>query len=453
MGEQQSLGGAGSGARFDPELPHQARPKLRPVRGFPVQATSPDGKQQTMLGVADARQISDKIVVTAPAAQFVLPLMDGTRGLDQIVAEVGRGLNRQILEPLVAQLDDAGLLEGPVFEALAQKLRSAFDASPVLPPASSAAFADAIGTGEEKEGEAPKGPASAARLRTVLDSWIKQALDDASDPSFDALPKAIVVPHLDYFRGAGNYASAYGRLRVVDRPDRIVILGTNHFGSSTGVCGCDKGYETPLGVSPLDSDMEQRLRRALGDVLFEHRFDHEREHSIELQIMWLQHVFGLDERGGHVPVFGALVHDPAVRNGDSYDGKGVAIRPFVDALRAAIAELPGKTLVISSADLSHVGPSFGDEKPLAGDDPETAERRNRVFNHDREMLQHVLQNNPEALIASMAWQQNPTRWCSTGNLVATLLTVQPTDVKLLNYAAAMDQQGTAMVSSVAMVMN
>ena len=59
----------------------------------------------------------------------------------------------------------------------------------------------------------------------------------------------------------------------------------------------------------------------------------------------------------------------------------------------------------------------------------------------------------EELVASMAWQQNPTRWCSTGNIVAAMLATRPTNVTLLNYAAAMDQQGLGMVSSAAVVMN
>ncbi len=80
--------------------------------------------------------------------------------------------------------------------------------------------------------------------------------------------------------------------------------------------------------------------------------------------------FGKDAQGNYPKVFGALVHDPSVNNGESYDGERIAIQPFVDALREAIAKLPGKTLVISSADLSHAGPAFGDQLPLAGETPE-----------------------------------------------------------------------------------
>jgi hypothetical protein len=195
------------------------------------------------------------------------------------------------------------------------------------------------------------------------------------------------------------------------------------------------------------------LRARLGDRLLEHRFDHEHEHSIELQVMWLQHVFGGTSGAEMAPAVGLLVHDPCANNGESYDGTGVGIQQFVEALKGTLAELPGRTLVVSSADLSHAGPAFGDRQPLAGDAPEAVAAREKVLNHDREMLGLVVQNKPAELVASLAWQQNPTRWCSIGNLVATLMAVQPRKVELLNYAAAMDQQGTTLVSSAAMLMN
>ncbi|MGD9689744.1 MAG: AmmeMemoRadiSam system protein B [Phycisphaerales bacterium] len=439
---------------FDASRPHHAQPRLRPVRGFPAQAKTPDGQTHTMLGLADARQISDKMVLTMPAAQFILPLMDGTRGVDTLVTEVGRGLTRPFLEQLIAQLDDAGLLEGPAFEAMLRKMREDFDSLPVLPPASSAQFAESLV--ERDEQGAPKesdltSEQQAERLGKVFDAWIAEALKQATDPSWDDLPRAIVAPHLDYPRGWVNYASVYGRLRVADRPDRVVILGTNHFGLGTGVTACDKGYQTCMGVCELDADAAAILRQRLGEAVFAHRYDHEREHSIELQVPWIQHTFGKDDQGRYPRVLGVLVHDPSVKNGASYDGQGVDLQPFVDALKE-ITRLPGRTLIVSSADLSHCGPAFGDEHPLAGEGPEHDERRNRIFNHDREMLGLVGQNKPWDLVAAMSWQSNPTRWCSTGNIVAALLAVEPSEVRLLNYAAAMDQQGTTLVSSFAAAM-
>ena len=441
--------------RFDRNAQHMVVPRLRPVRGFPLEAQAPDGQTVQVLGLADQKQISERVVTTAPAVAMILPLMDGTRTLEQIAQQVGQGLSAAMLEPLIAQLDDAGLLEGPTFERMHAKVKANFDASDVLPPASSASFGDQLleHHGKQDLPEDERAAAEKELMSQQLDLWIDQALKDAPDPAFATLPGAIVTPHLDYGRGWPNYAQVYGRMRVVDRPDRVVILGTNHFGYATGVCMCDKGYRTALGVSEVDGALAQRLSGALGPALLEHRFDHEHEHSIELQVPWIQHVFGTDETGAFPKVLGILVHDPSVRNGESYDGKGVAFEPFVKALREAIAAMPGRTLIVASADLSHVGPAFGDQTVMAGEEGPGAEARNEVVRGDLEVLKHLTDNKPEALVSSMAWRQNPTRWCSIGNLAAAAAVVQPKETRLLHFHAALDEQGMSMVTCAAMVMN
>ena len=448
-----------AGLKFDPALPHHARPRVRPLRGFPMQGKAPDGKDVVLLGLADARQVTDKIVATIPPVQHLIPHMQqGDKTIEEIVAATGKGVTPEFVQTFVAQLDDAGLLFGPRFEGIMAEMRAAFDSSDVLPPGSTAQFADALvmgkhgkdATDEQKQSEGP------ALLTEAMDAWIAKALENAENPSLDALPRAIIAPHLDYQRGWMNYAHVWGRLRVVDRPDRVVILGTNHFGFSTGVCGCDKGFSSPLGACKADTALLDAVKKRLGDDgakrLLANRYDHEQEHSIELQIPWVQHVLGKDDAGEHCRVLGFLIHDPAANNGESYDGNGLSFDAFLEALQGAIEDVGGKTLVVSSADLSHVGPAFGDQVRTMGDEPEVAQQRDRVLNHDREMIELIRANKPEELVAAMAWQQNPTRWCSIGNLTAAMRLTGAERVDVLNYAAAVDQQGMTMVSSMAAVL-
>ncbi len=457
---------------FDGSMPHHAKPRLRTsVRGVPAPGQTPEGQQVMMLALTDAQQLAERQVITNPLAQFFLPHMSGELPIEEIATRAQHAANQQEgvpeqavallteanAEALVAQLDHAGLLEGPTFEAFMQKMRDDFDASETLPPGSTAQVADMLVQQGMPEGEVAteeqKAAGGAEALRKAMDTWMNTALEQVEDPSFDALPRAVVVPHLDYFRGWLNYAHVYGRMRVVDRPDRVIVLGTNHFGLGTGVVGCDKGYESALGTCAYDAEFAALLEKHLGEEgtqrLYAQKYDHEREHSIELHIPWIQHTLGDADAGAYPKVYAALVHDPARQNGKSYDGAGLDLEPFVEALKSAIAEAPGTTLIVSSADLSHVGRSFGDQQPFAGEEPEAQAFRDKVLQHDREMLDLVQNAKASELIASMAWQQNPTRWCSVGNMVATILATEAEQVRILNHTAAGDAQNMAMVTTCA----
>ena len=146
---------------------------------------------------------------------------------------------------------------------------------------------------------------------------------------------------------------------------------------------------------------------------------------------------------GDVPIFGALIPDPAIAMVED-DGKRTTTEEFVTALRASLEELGGTTFYIASSDLSHVGPQFGE--PAAVDE----ERQADVEQHDREMLGKFIEGDAEAFREAMNWSKNPTRWCSVGNMSAWLeLVGSEGEVELLDYRQAAQENGAAMVSSVA----
>ena len=446
---------------YDPNKSHHATPHIRPtVVGMPVGVQTPQG-QQVMLALSDRAQITEGQMLTSMLAQFMLSQMDGSNSVADVASKAAAlaktqnvpadalpHINASNVQVLVSQLDGAGLLMGPVFEEKLAQLRADYDKSPVLPPSSTAALADGLvvqelGENATDEKKAELGP---DRLRAFLSKSMDEVMAKVEDPSFDVLPPAVLAPQMDYFRAAAGYAHVYGRMRVADRPDRVIILGANNFGFGTGIVGCDKGFSTPLGTVQRDEAFAKALEGALGDTataqLYQDRYDHEREQSIELQIPWLQVVFG-DDAGNAPKVFAALVHDPSLNNGESYDGKGLAFLPFVEALKKAIAQVGGRTLVICSANCSHVGASFGDRVPLVGDAPETQQFREKILQNDKEMLGLVEQAKAQELVASMAWQKNPTRWKSVGPIAATLLATDAKKVRLLNYMVIGDDKGYA----------
>ena len=272
--------------KFDPSLPHQARPRLRAIRGFGAQR---EGQQ--LLGLADARQISDKVVFTAPAAQFILPHLDGSNDLDAVVkkvneqvasmaaqqgAKVQGKLERSFLETFVATRR-RGPLEAHLrrhAEEGARAVRIVEHAAPSV----TANFADILAMQElgQDASESAKAEIGATKMREQFDAWIAEAFKSVDNPSFDHLPAAVIAPHLDYGRGWMNYAHVYGRMRVVDKPDRVIILGTNHFGLGTGVVGCAWAWN-PLASAPrrrraasLRRRFEDGERRLLKDKARRH---------------------------------------------------------------------------------------------------------------------------------------------------------------------------------------
>jgi AmmeMemoRadiSam system protein B len=209
-------------------------------------------------------------------------------------------------------------------------------------------------------------------------------------------------------------------------------------GIGDGAVLAEYGFESPLGRCPADAEVVGKLLDRLGEPLIADQLDHLAEHSVQLQLPWLQYFFG------DVPLVAALIPDPFVPMIEE-DGRIPASR-FVDTLREVLDEVGGNTLFVASSDLSHVGLQFGEPRPV--DD----QRRLDVEQHDRDMLANFLANDAETFLSGFAWNKNPTRWCSIGSMSAILRLAQPAVIELIDYRQAFDDRGFALVSSAAIAL-
>lgn len=101
-------------------------------------------------------------------------------------------------------------------------------------------------------------------------------------------PKALVVPHAGYVYSGPIAASAYAQWRGLERPARIVLLGPAHYVGIRGLALPDAdALATPLGGVRIDP-----IARTLG--LPVSSAVHAREHSLEVQLPFLQRVLGSD---------------------------------------------------------------------------------------------------------------------------------------------------------------
>ena len=100
---------------------------------------------------------------------------------------------------------------------------------------------------------------------------------------------ALMVPHAGYVYSGRVAGEAYTSVRLAGR---AVILCPNHTGQGEAIAINDAGsWETPLGRIAVDTP----LARALLSRFPEARVDsaaHAREHSLEVQLPFLQHLVG-----------------------------------------------------------------------------------------------------------------------------------------------------------------
>jgi AmmeMemoRadiSam system protein B len=100
---------------------------------------------------------------------------------------------------------------------------------------------------------------------------------------------AVVAPHAGYYYSGPVAAHAYKELADDGIFDTAVILGPNHTGYGYPVSlWAGAGWSTPLGEVEIDKKLAQRL---LGDVIKADETAHIHEHSVEVQLPWLQHLY------------------------------------------------------------------------------------------------------------------------------------------------------------------
>jgi AmmeMemoRadiSam system protein B len=146
-------------------------------------------------------------------------------------------------------------------------------------------------------------------------------------------PKALIVPHAGYIYSGPVAASAYSLLPPCrDRIQRVVLLGPAHRVPFTGIAASSAQYfATPLGMMRVDQEaMDRILTKPQVRVLDE---AHQDEHSLEVQLPFLQTVLNKDV--GLVPL---LVGDARPKD----------VTDVIETLWDG-----PETLIVISSDLSH----------------------------------------------------------------------------------------------------
>jgi AmmeMemoRadiSam system protein B len=140
----------------------------------------------------------------------------------------------------------------------------------------------------------------------------------------------IIAPHAGYAYSGRVAAAAFGSLRRCSWIKRAVVIGPAHFVSFLGIAApSEAAFITPLGAVPVDiaavEDLREETVVAINDE------PHVPEHAIEVELPFLQSVFG------NVPIVPLLFGSTSAA-----------------AIAAVIARVwTDDTLLVVSSDLSH----------------------------------------------------------------------------------------------------
>lgn len=212
----------------------------------------------------------------------------------------------------------------------------------------------------------------------------------------------LICPHIDYDRGGPVYATIWGKVReALDEADLFIILGTDHTGRPGEITLTRQSYQTPFGLLPTDLEVVNGVAKAMGEeAAFRSELNHLGEHSVEMAAVWLHHAVG-DRPIRVVPVLCGSFHPFIEGKGSPED------YPAWKAGAEALGEVAGRdgVMVIAAADLSHIGPAFGDPSPL-GD-----AEKDDLAEFDSDILAAVVSGDAQAFLRRLVQETDRHRVC------------------------------------------
>jgi len=396
-------------------------PKLRHVEIFPVQSDNGD-----MYALRDPSGITDEVVVLGPVALYLLRFFDGQHSRLDIRTEFTRAFGQFLFEnqlnDLIRQLDEHFLLDSENYRARRRSVEEAFRAAASRP---------ACHAGQSY-------PAEPEELRRTLNSYF-EAPEGAGKPNGIsrrlAPPLALIAPHIDLRLGGPCYSHAYRALLESEPVDCFVIIGTGHNGINGLYAALDKDFETPLGNVRCDHDFLGLLSQHYAGELYADILPHRTEHTIEFQVIFLQHLLADRQDFTIVPLLASFSYH--FLDSGKFPREAMVVDRFTAALRESLRKYPGRVCVIASVDLSHIGPRYGDGQAV---DPAFL---TRVGAADREALQAAEALDAERFHAVVRQSGDRYRMCGFSPIYTLLKSVPARQGKVLQYSkAAMDGTGS-----------
>jgi len=243
-------------------------------------------------------------------------------------------------------------------------------------------------------------PGNPTELAGMVDSMIALAVV----PSDVGRPAALISPHAGYIYSGPTAAHGYKLLTGLDY-STVIIIGPSHRVAFDGCAVYNRGkWQTPLGDVEIDADLADRFCNE-SQMIYPGTEEHRQEHSIEVQVPFLQRVLGSFKI---VPIE------------MGYQSEST-IKALADAL-ATLLRGRDDILMVASTDLSHYFPR------------ETAEQ------YDNYCISLIQNMKGETLASKL--QTDTAKMCGGGPTAAVMIACEElglTGVRILKY----DDSGTS----------
>lgn len=379
-------------------------PRLRLNLDF---TPSPDPARPGLF-IRDPYHYSDATLLVPPPLVQVLACFDGAQSTLDLRSELVRITGDiqvgDLEKHLIDSLNDAGFLENETYRDLKARRESEFAAEPRR---------DAVFAGAAY-------PNDAARLATLLTARIGAPLGAANTI-------AIAAPHVSPDGGWRTYRAAFQCAPTGQCAERtVIILGTSHYGAPDRFGLTRKPFRTPFGEARTDLRLIDELERAAPDAVRMEDYCHSVEHSIEFQIVFLQHLYGPNLR--ILPI----LCGPFVRS--IYEGvlpeDNEAISRFFDALGNIAAREAPNLFWVLGIDLAHIGRRYGDPLRATSNQGEML----AIELRDRTRLQHVTNGDIRSYWSLVQEGHDDLKWCGSSPLYTFMKALPNARGEVLDYS-------------------
>jgi len=227
----------------------------------------------------------------------------------------------------------------------------------------------------------------------------------------------IVSPHAGYVYCGKTAASVYKS--ISNDFDTAVILGPNHMGMGVGVATSSGIWKTPFGSVKIDEEFTKKLTK--GSIVMEDFKSHLREHSIEVQLPWLQYRFG------------DFKFIPISINPIYFDLK--TCKEIGEKIAEVANDLKRKILIVASSDFTHYGSIYG-YKPFSGSANEVLRKIKEI---DMEIIGYIEKIMPQRVLETC--DEKRLTICGCGGIASMLYAAKKLGAKegkLIDYSTSFD---------------